>query len=375
MEFAGDVSRDKFGFNISVKDKRPTRRGNLSIISPIYDPLCFAAPFILPAKPILQDLCRQRLSWDDDISNKDLERWREWLGYLPKLEDYTINRYIKPSAFGDVSFVQLHHFSDASQIGYGAVSYLRITNAKGEVHCVLIVAKSRLAPIKSITIPRMELSAAVVATRLDSMIRQEIDLKINQSHFWTDSTCVLRYIENYERRFQTFIANRIATIRDVSVPAQRHYVDTKSNPADEASRGLSAKEFIESERWLYAPQFLWGSEEEWPKRPADMGDVQEDDPEIKRFGKSFTTKAQEEENATIDDILKQFSSWYKLKKIVAWLIRYKANLREARRKRQLGHSMTYGEIRTIRVEELKNAETEIARISWDWRISISKYHK
>ena len=207
MEFAGDVSRDKFGFNISVKDKRPTRRGNLSIISPIYDPLCFAAPFILPAKPILQDLCRQRLSWDDDISNKDLERWREWLGYLPKLEDYTINRYIKPSAFGDVSFVQLHHFSDASQIGYGAVSYLRITNAKGEVHCVLIVAKSRLAPIKSITIPRMELSAAVVATRLDSMIRQEIDLKINQSHFWTDSTCVLRYIENYERRFQTFIAN------------------------------------------------------------------------------------------------------------------------------------------------------------------------
>ena len=191
------------------------------------------------------------------------------------------------------------------------------------------MAKSRLAPIKSITIPRMELSAAVVATRLDSMIRQEIDLKINQSQFWTDSTCVLGYIKNDERRFQTFIANQIATICDVSVPAQWHYVDTKSNLADEASRRLSTKELIESKRWLYAPQFLWGSEEEWPKRPADMGDVQEDDPEIKRFGKSFTTKAQEEENATIDDILKQFSSWYKLKKIVAWLIRYKAILREA----------------------------------------------
>ncbi|KAK3729480.1 hypothetical protein QZH41_019941, partial [Actinostola sp. cb2023] len=356
-----DVSSDNFGFNISVKDKRPTRRGILSIVSSIYDPLGFAAPFILPAKAILQDLCHQKLSWDDDISNEDLKRWREWLGDLPKLEDYTINRCIKPSAFGDVSSAQLHHFSDASQIGYGAVSYLRITNAKGEVHCSLIMAKPRLAPIKSVTIPRMELSAAVVAIRLDSMIRQEIDLKIDQSHFWTDSTCVLRSIENDERRFQTFVANRIATIRDMSVPAQWHYVDTKSNPADEASRGLSAMELIESKRWLHAPPFLWGSEEDWPKRPASMGDVQEDDPEVKKSAKSFATKAQEEENATIDDILKRFSSWDKLKKTVAWLIRYKANLREARRKRQLRQSMTYGEIQPIRVEELKNAETEILK--------------
>ncbi|XP_068680362.1 uncharacterized protein [Montipora foliosa] len=170
-----DVASDKFGFHISVKDKRPTRRGILSITSSIYDPLGFAAPFILPAKVILQDLCRQRLDWDDEIPLKDLHRWREWLDDLSKLGEYTIDRCIKPKAFGDVVTTELHHFSDASEIGYGAVSYLRM-------------AKSRLAPIKPVTIPRMELSAAVLATRLDTMIRQEIDCNINQSYFWTDST-------------------------------------------------------------------------------------------------------------------------------------------------------------------------------------------
>ena len=92
--------------------------------------------------------------------------------------------------------------------------YLRQINVVGHVHCSLIMAKSRLGPLKAMTVPRMELSAAVLATRLDRMIKQEVTLPIDQSTFWTDSTCVLRYIENKDKRFQTFVANRISAIHN-----------------------------------------------------------------------------------------------------------------------------------------------------------------
>ena len=141
---------------------------------------------------------------------------------LPTLDEFIIDRCLKPPNFGEIVTRQTHHFSDASSQGYGAVSYLRIVNRNGDVHCCFLIGKSRLASLKAITIPRMELSAAVVATRLDTMMRQELDIPATESEsvFWTDSTCVLSYIQNESRRFQTFVANRISKIRDVSEPTQ-----------------------------------------------------------------------------------------------------------------------------------------------------------
>ena len=95
----------------------------------------------------------------------------------------------------------------------------------------------------------MELSAAVVSTKLERMLKTELTIPIDQS-FWTDSTCVLRYIENKDKRFQTFVANWIATIHDVSSPEQWNYVDTNSNPADDASRGVLANAL---RRWIAGP--------------------------------------------------------------------------------------------------------------------------
>jgi hypothetical protein len=111
---------DKFTFKISLREKPATRRGILSVVSSIYDTLGFAAPFILQAKLILQDLCRKKLGWDDEISAEDKQRWRSWLEELPKLEKLTINRCFKPVDFGDITSSELHDFFDASQQGYGA---------------------------------------------------------------------------------------------------------------------------------------------------------------------------------------------------------------------------------------------------------------
>ena len=218
------------------------------MISSIYDPLGFVAPFHLSAKILLQNLCRKQLGWDDLIPEEDLIRWKSWLEELPRLEQFSIDRCFKSPNFGDIISCQLHHFSDASQVAYGAVSYLRLVNARHEVHCSFVMGKFRLSPLKPVTIPRMELSAAVLSTRLDRMIRQEVELPIKDSFYWTDSTCVLRYIANSETRYKTFVANGVAAIREQSIPSQWHYVGTKVNPADDASRGLSAEAIIRSNR-------------------------------------------------------------------------------------------------------------------------------
>ena len=158
-------------------------------------------------------MCRRfAVVLDDLIPETSKQKWEAWLRELPKLEQFRITRSFKPQEFSDVKQCELHHFSDASNQGYGAVLYLHQINAVGKVHCSLIITKSRLAPLKAMTIPRVELSAAVLTTRLDRVIKQEVTLPIDQSNFWTDSTCVLCYIENKDKRFQTFVGNRISAI-------------------------------------------------------------------------------------------------------------------------------------------------------------------
>ena len=141
---------------------------------------------------------------------------------------------------------QIHHFSDASEIGYGAVSYLRFIDADGKVHCSFIMSNTRLAPLKSLSVPRLELTAATLAVKLVKMLRKELEVSINGSVFWTDSTSVLRYIENKDKRFHMFVSNRLTMIDDGSTPDRWRYVDSKRNPSDAASRGLSAKALLEN---------------------------------------------------------------------------------------------------------------------------------
>lgn len=147
-----------------------------------------------------------------------------------------------------------HFISVASQQGFGAVTYLRITDQSDAVKCMFVMGKSRLAPIKPVTIPCLELSAAVIATRLDRISRNKLTLPITESFFWTDNTCVLWYIENQDKRFQTFVANCIATIHDVSSPLQWKYVNTQDNPADDSSRGVPA-DFLQC--WIHGPNFFF----------------------------------------------------------------------------------------------------------------------
>ena len=358
-----DVQSDTLGFEISVKERPPTRRGILSVVSSIYDPLGFVSPFILQARTVLQDLCRKGLEWDDVISLEDLERWQSWLKELPKLESLKFDRCFKPKDFGEIVTTQLHTFADASHLGYGAVSYLRFVNNEGRKHCAFVTGKARSAPMKQMTIPRLELTAAATATRVSSMILRELDLPVNDVIFWTDSTCVLGYISNQEKRFKTFVANKIALIHETTQPSQWRYVNTQLNVADDASRGLSAEALVNNKRWREGPDFLWKTEDHWPRLPVPSITVDDDDLELKKEAKTFTTHSSNTADTPLDRMIERFSSWFKLKKQVAWTLRYRSKLVCASRRRKEKQEVTLSAERPqpLTTDEIQQAETEILK--------------
>lgn len=243
---------------------------------------------------------------------------------------------------------QLHHFSDASERGFGASTYLRMTDENEETHCALLMAKSKLAPLKAMTIPRLELSAAVLAVQLDKTIREHLDISLIDSVFWTDSTIVLQYIRSVEKRFQTFVANRIAKIHDHTEPSQWKHVSTEQNPADYVSRGMSAKELKDSTLWQNGPEFLAKPEEHWPNQP--HLESENEAMEIKKTPQIYSCNA--DVNSPTDKFITSYSSWHRLKKAVAWILRLKSNLR---------HKEEIETNKYLTVDELNRAETAIIK--------------
>ncbi|XP_050951513.1 uncharacterized protein LOC127154148 [Labeo rohita] len=307
------TENDTFTYNIQVQEKPLSRRGILSVVNSIYDPLGFLVPLILPVKLLLRDMCKQGYGWDEEIDGKRAEQWIRWLEDLNHLSDFRIQRCVKPEKFGNTTEAQLHHFSDASENAYGTATYLVLTNEQNQKHCSLLMGKSRVSPLKQITIPRLELTAATVAVKMDKILRQELQISLQQSVFWTDSTTVLNYIGNESARFKTFVANRISLIRDATTPLQWRFVKSSQNPADQATRGLKAKDFVHAETWIKGPNFLLKPEEEWPQRPDQMRQVPEQDPEIKKEIKVNVLNISESNDA-MTKLTDYYSSWFQLKK-------------------------------------------------------------
>ena len=155
---------------------------------------------LLPGKMILQDLCREKADWDDEISETYRHRWEEWKTNLPLLEKFDLNRCYKPDKFGIVVSQQIHSFSDAISAGYGQVSYLRQENDLGQIHCAFLIGKARCSPVKQMTIPRLELTASVLSVRVSNMLVKELDVSPDDLFYWTDSTTVLKYLTNDKAR-------------------------------------------------------------------------------------------------------------------------------------------------------------------------------
>ena len=191
-----NIKKDVFEFRVNIPSHSLTRRGISSTLSFLFDTLGFVSPIILNPKILLQNLCKQGLNWDDDISDTEAVQWQAWLQILTQLLKFTVSRCYKPVDLGKITSYKLHHFSDASANAYGDWSYLHVVNDHGRIQCSLVIAKSRLAPVKTMSIPRLELTAAVLSVRLDILLRKELQITACTSTFWSDSTAVLHIIHN-----------------------------------------------------------------------------------------------------------------------------------------------------------------------------------
>ncbi|KAL9974310.1 hypothetical protein ACROYT_G011331 [Oculina patagonica] len=211
-------------------------------------------------------------------------------------------------------------FCDASEIAYGAVAYFRAVTS-GQVNVSFVMSKTRLTPIKALTIPRLELQAAVVAVRLKSKILEEIDFEVDEMHFWSDSKIVLHYLSNMQRRFSTYVSDRVAEITSNSDIKEWHHIPGTMNVADDCTRGKEFHELTPQCRWISGPEFLMLPEAEWPSIN-EVPVVNESELEIKSSVLTVST------TPSINMVQwEKYSSWTKLCRQYAWWMRYKFNLR------------------------------------------------
>ncbi|CAH8508880.1 unnamed protein product [Schistosoma rodhaini] len=309
---------DSFEFKVHIPKRPLTRRGILSSVASLYDPLGLLAAFILPMKQLLQRLGKLGLGWDEEIPNDESKRWLEILSEFQRVENVYFPRCVLfPQS--DRSLLELHIFSDASENGYGAVAYVRSYISDTEVCSRLVTAKARVAPLKVQTIPRLELTAAVLAARMGFQLQSELDIKFSEVKFWTDSMIVLHYIRNEKSQFKTFIANRISTIHSLTKVDQWRFVPSKENIADFASRGVKFN--IDGVKvWEEGPSFLKKPKECWP-----AVDIQGPELHLLELKKTMSTHVMVEES-TVDLLINYYSDWTRLLKAVAWLTRFKLYL-------------------------------------------------
>ena len=196
-----NIENDTLNFRITLKDLPLTRRGILATVSSIYDPLGLVSPLLLLGRRILQEIVADNKSWDEGISEQQRFTWEKWRKDLNVLDKIQTKRSFKPLHFGKIVSAQIHHFSGASEVGYGEASYLRLLDEHGQISSTLIMAKLRVAPLKPFTTPRLELTAATVAVKVGYMLYKELQIDDLLEYYWTDSKLVLQYLNNEKEDF------------------------------------------------------------------------------------------------------------------------------------------------------------------------------
>ena len=258
-----DLQQDCFLFSRQLQDKPVTKRGILSTINSVFDPIGFLGPVIIEGRWILRDVVSSGLSWDEPVSAEMQLRWHTWVSSLDHLPSVTVPRSLFKVSLSEVDDLELHVFCDASQKAIAAVAYV-VGNIDGTTTPSFVLGKVKVAPSKGHTIPRLELCAAVLATEIYTLVEENLCVDFKQVKFYTDSKVVLGYINNQSRRFYTYISNRVQKIRHVSSPQQWRYVPTTQNPADVGTRGSGPSQLTES-MWLLGPAFLVKENDQVPE--------------------------------------------------------------------------------------------------------------
>lgn len=329
---------DCFIYRINLPSSSPitTKRSILSEVASLFDPLGLLAPLIVAAKIFLQALWAEGVGWDQTLPAALAIRWQQYREALPVIHALQIPRWL---GIHPTHSYQLHGFCDASEAAYAAVVYLRSTDPSKNTTIHIITAKSKVAPIKKISLPRLELCGAVLLARLISHLKESLNQPQIECHAWCDSTITLAWIRKPSHHWQTFVANRVSAIQSLVAPEIWHHISGIHNPADAASRGLSASALLQSNLWWNGPDWLSKSNEHWPITHVECT--------TNIDAKPPSTIALLTSNDTLG-ILERFSSLDRLLRVTVLLRRFIFNARNPKPLR------IYGSITTEELEESKN---------------------
>ncbi|KAL3976302.1 alcohol-forming fatty acyl-CoA reductase [Sarotherodon galilaeus] len=257
---------DLFVYKYTTLASHPTTMRRIyAVLARLYDPLGYLLPFTTRAKTLVQELWRKERDWDDpSLPHNLLETWKSWEEelYLPQI---AIPRcYTSKEMDVSTTVRDIHIFCDASERAYGAVAYLRSDDLEGHVELSFLLARSRVAPKRNLTIPRLELCAALLGARLCELIQTELTLPVRTTTLWTDSTTVLHWLQSDSCRFKVFVGARVSEIQNLTNSQDWRYINSATNPADDVTRGKSLKEFLSPNRWTKGPSFLHEPPNNWP---------------------------------------------------------------------------------------------------------------
>ena len=270
-------------FHIAVNELPPsdhvTKRILTSDIAKTFDVLGWFSPTIIKMKILLQRVWELKVDWDELVPDSIRDIWLRWRSELTSLSRKSVPRCYFPKEARIVSF-QLHGFSDASEDAYAGVVYLRMVDTQDRVHISLVISKTKVAPIKKLTIPRLELCGAQLLSRLLHHVKTLFNQPLTDVYAWTDSTIVLNWLVGSPRRFKTFVGNRVAAIVDCIPPDRWNHVAGVQNPVDCASRGLFPAELISHDLWWNGPNWLKSVPLRWPKQDESTEELNNEENEI-----------------------------------------------------------------------------------------------
>ncbi|XP_055589555.1 uncharacterized protein LOC129741792 [Uranotaenia lowii] len=267
-----DPAKDVFSFPINffgnlnqyvTERKRPTKRIALKCIMSLFDPLGLLSPYTIHGKMLVQDLWRTGVQWDQEMQDTEWQKWLSWTNLLKDINRLEIPRHYF-AGLATNQTVQLHIFTDASELGYGCAAYFRLVCSE-QIVVTLVRGVAKVAPLKYQSIPRKELQAAVLGANLMVNIRNSHSIPVSETFIWTDSTTVLAWITADQRKYKQYVAARVGNILSLTDPGIWRWVPTKENIADCLTKW--GKETIpdSNSRWFKGPSFLYAKPENWPK--------------------------------------------------------------------------------------------------------------
>lgn len=284
------------------------------------------------------------MDWDEKITQPHYDKWMKWIRTLPDVENIHIPRLYSPKLSPNApKSIQMHTFVDASAEAYAATAYFRFEDEDG-VDCCLVSAKTKVAPNKPMSIPRLELQGAVLGTRLSSSVKSSQTFKIDKVIYWTDSLTVMGWINSEARKYNQFVAFRVGEVLESTEPNQWRWIPSEHNVADEATKSKEIAKLKSSSRWYKGPQFLYEKEECWFNDDVEHSTEEEIRP-------AFVMAHQEIAQPELID-LTRFSQWNRLVRAQAYAFRFIYNIRQQHVDRCLG---------PLRQEELQKSENHLYR--------------